>query len=170
MNRKLALICSLGWVALISNGCRQPVDPQIVAARGQLLLSSAPEAPQSIAEAKESTVSAAEVTLVGRIDAGDFDPFDPQTAAFMLSELPTGDHDQGQGHDVDNCPFCKRRAANAPKAHVVLVDEQANPISGPASSLLDLNKGDQVIVKGSAHWNSELNLLQVTANGVYIVP
>ena len=69
-----------------------------------------------------------------------------------------------------NCPFCKHRAANAPKAHVVFVDETANPISFPAPRLLGVKKGDQVIVQGNAHWNVELNVLEVKSDGIYIIP
>ena len=151
-------------------GCGESLAPEIEAARSKLLLSTAPEAPQSIAVAKESAVAQTELTLVGRIDAGEFDPFDKNMAAFMLSELPSGDHDQAAGHDADNCPFCKRRAANAPKAHVVLVNEQANPVSTPAPKLLGVASGDQVIVQGSGRWNPELNVLELKATGIFLVP
>jgi len=175
------------FLTAFSIGCRESLDPEILAARGKILLSAAPEGSQSITEAKElaqsqsqsstsesepstSETLPSEVTLVGRIEAGDFDPFDKEIAAFMLSELPAGNHDHEEGHDVDNCPFCKRRAENSPKAHVVLVDENANPISFPVPSLLDLKKGDQVIVQGSAHWNADLNVLEVKSSGIYVLP
>lgn len=180
MKSKSSMIWSIVFVIAISVGCGESVDPKILAARGKVLLSAAPEGSQSITEAKElaqsqsesstSETLPSEVTLVGRIEAGDFDPFDKEIAAFMLSELPAGNHDHGEGQDVDNCPFCKRRAANAPKAHVVLVDENTNPISIPVPSLLDVKKGDQVIVQGNAQWNDELNVLEVKSSGIYILP
>jgi len=179
------MILSIAFVTAISVGCRESIDPEILAARGKILLSAAPEGSQSITEAKEFSQSQSdsstsepstsetlphEVTLVGRIEAGDFDPFDKEIAAFMLSELPAGNHDHEEGHDVDNCPFCKRRAENAPKAHVVLVDENASPVPFPVPSLLDLKKGDQVIVQGIAHWNADLNVLEVKSSGIYVLP
>jgi len=180
MKLKSSSIWSIVFVIALSVGCNESLDPEVLASRSKVLLSAAPEGPQSIAVAKElaqsqselsaSESSPREVTLVGRIEGGDFDPFDKEIAAFMLSELPAGNHDDEEGHDADNCPFCKRRAANAPKAHVVLVDENANPISYPAPYLLDLERGDQVIVQGNAHWNDELNLLEVKSSGIYILP
>jgi len=162
----------LTWIAITLvaiSGCGDSNDAAATAAREQLLLQTAPPAPQSITAAKESAAgTAGEVTLIGRIDAGDFDPFDKQVAAFMLSEIPASDHDHGDGQTADNCPFCKRRAAKAPKAHVTLVDQQQQPLTTPAPELLGLSRGDRVVVQGRATWNDELNVLEVKSAGIYL--
>lgn len=113
-NVKSIVYLSLSALLLVTVGCSDSIDPEIAAARNRLFLRESPESPQSIADAKALAETPTDVTLVGRIDAGDFDPFDKDVAAFMLSDVPT-DHEQEEGHDADNCPFCKRRAANVPK-------------------------------------------------------
>ena len=167
MNYKSVAVLSfcLAMVAII--GCAESIDPEILAARQKLVLDTAPDSPLSITEAKATAESSTDVTLVGRIDAGDLDPFDTQVAAFILSELPV-EHEQGEGHDADNCPFCKRRAANAPKAHVTMVGDTDSPIAYAAPKLLGVKKGDQVVVRGSGVWNPELNVLEVKSKEIYL--
>ena len=164
--RTLILLC-IATATMV--GCTDPIDPEILAARQHLMLKAAPESPLSITEAKATADSSVAVTLVGRIDAGDIDPFDNQVAAFMLSEVPA-DHEQGEDHDADNCPFCKRRAAKAPKAHVTLVGDSDAPIKHSASKLLGVKKGDEVIVRGQGVWNPDLNVLEVRSSEIYLSP
>lgn len=166
MRGKPLFLALLALSVIAIAGCGASADPQ-AALRQQVLLADPPDAPRSITEAKAEATTDSEVTLIGRIDAGDFDPFDPQVAAFMLSEIPSSDHDHGDGQTADNCPFCKRRAAQAPKAHVTLIDRQEQPLTTPASRLLGLEKGDQVIVRGRANWNEQLNVLEVKSSGIY---
>ncbi len=162
--KSLAIVC-LTTIALV--GCSDAIDPEILAARQKLVLTAAPESPLSITEAKTTAEESADITLVGRIGAGDIDPFDKQIAAFMLSEAPTA-HEQEKGHDADNCPFCKRRAAKAPKAHITLVTESDSPIAYSAPKLLGVKKGDQVVVRGQGVWNPDLNVLEVRSSEIYL--
>jgi hypothetical protein len=166
---KFPRLLAVGLTALLCLGCGESIDPEILAARQKVLLATPPPAPQSIAAAKEAAESATPVTLIGRIDAGDFDPFDKQVAAFVLSEVPTA-HEQSEGHDADNCPFCKRRAANAPKAHVTMVDDTGTAIKHAAPTLLGVRQGSQVIVQGTGSWNPELNVLEFQATSIYLNP
>lgn len=168
MNTMRSVTCLLAtlWCVAVS-GCYEAGDAELTALQQRLLLETAPSAAMSITEAKDSAAATTSVTLIGRIDAGDFDPFDRQVAAFILSEAPT-EHERSAGHDVDNCPFCKRRAANAPKAHVVMVDESDESIPHPAPELLGLKRGDQVIVRGQGTWNADLNVLEVKSTGIYL--
>ena len=169
MNLKSILSLTACFMIFAIVGCSESIDPEILAAREGLVMKVPPESPQTIAEAKAAAESATEVTVVGRIDAGEFDPFDQQIAAFMLSELPT-EHEQSEGHDADNCPFCKRRAANAPKAHVVMVDDSDAPIPHAAPQLLGVKQGDQVIVQGTGTWDAEMNVLEVKSRRIYLAP
>jgi hypothetical protein len=167
LNSIVTLFAFLTILSLV--GCSESIDPEILAARERLVLDASPASPLSIAEAKEMAESSASVTLVGRVDAGDFDPFEKDFAAFMLSEVPA-DHEQGEGHDAENCPFCKRRAANAPKAHVTMVSESDSPIAHSAPKLLGIKKGDQVVVRGNGKWNPELNVLEVKSKQIFLSP
>jgi hypothetical protein len=105
------------------------------------------------------------VVIVGRVYAGDMEPWDPGKASFLLAELPEEGH--GEGHDADNCPFCKRKAANAPTAIVQFVDEQGQVIPRDARKLFGIQKKDVVTVRGHAE-RGELNTLIVTANAIHV--
>ena len=87
------------------------------------------------------------VTLVGRVHAGDLDPWEPGKASFMISELPPDGH--GEGHDSDNCPFCKRRLAKAPTGVVKFVANDGQTIPVDSRALFGLEKGQTVVVSGT---------------------
>lgn len=87
------------------------------------------------------------VTLVGRVHAGDLDPWEPGKASFMISELPPDGH--GEGHDSDNCPFCKRRLAKAPTGVVKFVADDGQTIPVDSRALFGLEKGQTVVVSGT---------------------
>jgi len=157
---------------LLLTGCGQTIAPEVIAIRESVLLSEEPSGAISIQEAKDSSAAAQAttpqaVTLIGQIDAGDSDPFDQTQAAFVLSELPDESHG-GEGHDAGNCPFCKRKAAAAPKAYVTLHDGVETKIPTPATDLLGLQKGDRVVVQGTAIWNEPVNMLSVEASKIYV--
>lgn len=87
------------------------------------------------------------VTLVGRVHAGDLDPWEPGKASFMISELPPDGH--GEGHDSDNCPFCKRRLAKAPTGVVKFITDDGQTIPVDSRALFGLEKGQTVVVTGT---------------------
>lgn len=87
------------------------------------------------------------VTLVGRVHAGELDPWEPGKASFMISELPPDGH--GEGHDSDNCPFCKRRLAKAPTGVVKFVSDDGQTIPVDSRALFGLEKGQTVVVSGT---------------------
>jgi hypothetical protein len=105
-----------------------------------------------------------DVWVVGRIFAGDFDPWEQGRATFLISELPEEGH--GEGHDADNCPFCKRKAAQAPKAMVRFADEKGQTVGIDARELFGLKTGDVVAVRGSAKVG-ELNTLMIDAAALH---
>mgnify|MGYP001164626519 CR=1 FL=1 len=122
----------------------------------------------SVAEASEAeTRAAVAAVVIGRVYAGDLEPWDAGKASFLLAELPAEGH--GDGHDADNCPFCKRRAAQAPTAIVQFLDERGKVIAHDARQLFDLQKNDVVTVRGRAV-RGELNSLVVTADAIYVHP
>lgn len=106
-----------------------------------------------------------EVWVVGRIFAGDFEPWENGQASFLISELPEQGH--GAGHDADNCPFCKRKAAQAPKAMVRFRDEAGQTLAVDARKLFDIKTQDVVVVRGTATVG-ELNTLIIDATSLYV--
>lgn len=148
-------------------GCGQRADPQLESLRRQLLLDVEPSHPTTVAALMEQPRDAEEVVLVGRIDAGQFDPFDRTLAAFTLSDLPQDEH-ATEGHDAATCPFCKRRAAKAPRAFVQLVGSDGAPLRIPAPELLGLEKGQVVVALGRGRANPELNVYQLDARQVFL--
>lgn len=105
------------------------------------------------------------VVVVGRVYAGDLEPWEAGKASFLLAELPAEGH--GEGHDADNCPFCKRRAAQAPTAIVQFLDDRGQVIAHDARQLFGLKKNDVVTVRGQAT-RGKLNTLVLTADAIHV--
>jgi hypothetical protein len=106
-----------------------------------------------------------QVSVVGRIFAGELEPWDPGKAAFLIAELPDEGH--GEGHDADNCPFCKRKAARAPTAMVQFLDDSGTVIPIDARKLLGVEKKDVVVIIGEATVG-DLNSVVIHAKGLHI--
>lgn len=160
-------------LVLLLVGCQETADPYSEI-RGELISMSPPPDAGTIVEAVETLTAPAspdemtdQVTIRGRIDAGDLDPFEPGRAAFIVSEIIV-DPNGGEGHDPSTCPFCKRRAENAPKAHVILVDDSGKPVEFRADRVLGASKGDVVQVAGTASYDESLNTLTVTASKIHV--
>lgn len=149
---------------------------------GAISLTEAVERLESDPQSKESPIGAESATpilnetaklssrplvLVGKIDAGDFPAFEKDRATFMLSELPAEGHGGDDPDHEDNCPFCKRRAANAPKAIVNLVNDNGETIPTDARELLGVRQGDSIIVVGEATFDPTVKMLTIQSEGVY---
>lgn len=166
--RVVAVGLSLAAVWLVA-GCERE-RAKTAAQRPDLLLSSPPPDALSITTASEQLSEPADVTLVGRIDAGEVEPFEQGRAVFMLSELPDEAHAGGDPNHADNCPFCKRRLANAPKAVVEIQDQNGQVISVDARDLLGIQAQDIVTVVGRGRFEPELDTVLVTAQAVHVAP
>ncbi|MDV6029563.1 MAG: hypothetical protein F9B45_05545 [Phycisphaera sp. RhM] len=118
-------------------------------------------------EIKEAGTDAVSVVLGGRIDAGAADPFQPGQLAFMISQLPDEGHGEGDPEHADNCPFCKRKLENAPRAIVQFKGPDGGILEGDARQTLALEKGDVVYVTGMAQYNPAVNTVMVNATGVF---
>ncbi len=184
-------------VWLVAIGCRsERVDPKTAELRQQFLVATEPAGAVTLTElatqlgvikpddeatvdgetataatgetvpAADSTPPVAEsVVVVGRIFAGDMEPWDTGKASFLIAELPADGH--GEGHDADNCPFCKRKAAKAPTAIVQFVDSAGQVIAIDARKLFGIDKKDVVIIRGQAV-AGELRAMVVTATDMHI--
>ncbi len=173
----------LGLLALTgSGGCDGERSAPVVSPPGgrasEYLLTTQPSDPASLtqtaeelsgAEGSPSEPNAArEVVLIGKIDAGDFPAFQDGQATFMLSELPAAGHGLDDPDHEDNCPFCKRRAEQAPKAIVSIVDPDGNAVKTDARELLGVAQGDRVIAVGTATYDKSVNAITLQCSGVYV--
>ncbi len=144
----------------------EPLSPtQIKEAHGSL--DAAGSQVEGSTETQETTPlgKPATVLLAGRIDAGDSPAFSPRESVFILSELPEEGHGDDPDHS-DNCPFCKRRLKNAPKAIVQIQDQYGELLSVSADVLLGLKQGDIVLVSGIARYDETLKTVFVQANKI----
>lgn len=159
----LALACSA------MNTVRADVD--VAAARGRLVLAEEPAGALSLSDAKAKlAVEPRPVVVVGRIGAKGIDPFLPDKASFSLVEVPADDHAAQPGHKADDCPFCKKRAANAPIAAVRFLGPDGKEIPVDARKLFGVAAGQDVVIRGTGVYDPKLpvQILQITADGIHV--
>jgi hypothetical protein len=149
-------------------GCGSSESTQFGAVRKVVLLTEKPAELHTFAEAKEHVADKPSVTIRGKIAAGDFDPFEANKSIFTITEISDESHEGEPGHDADNCPFCKRRAKDAPMALVRVSDEQGNLFPFSAANILGLRKDQVVIVQGKAEYKSDLDLFTIDAKKIFI--
>ncbi len=175
----LAFMLSCG---LLLSGCGQ-TDPRVTALRQQLVLAEEPAGAASIADAREQTHPSSpdgeppasssqgeEIVVVGRIHAGEFEPWAKGEAAFLISEaLPDSAHEGSPDHDPANCPFCRRRAEKAESVTALIQfrDEQGNVVPIDARELLGVEQNQIVVVRGRGHVD-QLGVLIIAADGIHI--
>ncbi len=160
----------LGAIALTVAGCGSdsPSDEDgFAAVRDRILIDTMPDDAVPIESVQADATSETSLTLLGIIDAGEFDAFEPDRAAFLIRDV-IEDELQDPDHDASECPFCKRKAAQAARAYVVIVDENGDPFQTPVPKLLGLAKGDRVVVRGTGQWNESLEMLMLRATGVHV--
>lgn len=174
MNRRLSRRV-FGWSCglLLGAGGRlvSAAAPDPATVRGQLLLDAEPAGALSLTAAKEKlTTTPQPVVIAGRIGAKGMDPFLAGKASFSLVEIPEDDHASKPGHNADDCPFCKKRAAKSPIAAVQFVGADGKPIPVDARTLFGVAKGSDVVIRGSGIFDPKLGIpvLQVTADGIHV--
>lgn len=144
-------------------------DSAATRATNAYVIADQPEDAVSLTQAAESLGGETKsMTLIGKIDAGDFSAFETDTATFMLSELPSDGHGTDDPDHADNCPFCKRRLANAPKAIVQIVDDRGNVIATDARELIGVDQGNRVIAVGEASFDESVNAITVKCRRVFV--
>lgn len=143
-------------------------DPRFDAMRSQLLLDEAPADAMSIADAKAAASDNPDVAVLARIVPDEHEAFMPGQAAFVVTEVLSEEDGHGGKQHADNCPFCKRKAAEAPRAAVQFVDESGSPLKGDAREWFGIKCGDEVVIRGKGELLAELNMFQLTAAGIYL--
>lgn len=161
---RLAIAATL---LVLCAGCNSD-DAQLSALRDQLMLPEEPAAAATVSEAKATAASDRDVVVVGRIVDDEIEAFVPGQAVFLIAEILPGHEGHGGKDHVDNCPFCKRRAAKAPRAAVQCVDESGKPLDVDARKLFAVQPGDTVVVRGKGEVQTDLDVFQITADGIYV--
>jgi hypothetical protein len=139
--------------------------------RESLVLAEEPAGAVTLAAAKgKLTTTPQPVVIAGRIGAKGIDPFLADKASFSLLEIPTDDHAAKPGHKPDDCPFCKKRAANSPVAAVRFLGGDGKEIPMDARKLFGIQAGQDVVIRGSGVFDPKLGvpILQITADGIYV--
>jgi len=147
------------------SGCTSSESSEITTLRQKFVLSTEPEKPLSIEQARTEK---GEVAIIGQVDLIDVDPFVEGKAAFAISEAPDPEHGHKSASEASNCPFCRRKALKAPTASVEFRDEQGNPLNIDSRKLFDLKKGQIVVVKGEGNFDEKLNIFTVKPTGLYV--
>lgn len=161
----ISVCLAVGLLTLI--GCESSEAQKLADLKKSLVASQQPADPKTIAEAKAKIADTPNVVIRGVIGARDFDPFEKNKSVFTITDIIDDGHEGDSNHNADDCPFCKRRAANADMALVKLVDAQGNTLSYSAADLLEVKKGDVVIVEGTAAFDETLDLFSITAKNVF---
>jgi hypothetical protein len=165
------LVCCGLVAAWASPACA--IDIDLAAVRQQLLLPAEPAGAITPTLAKQKLNATPQpIVLAGRIGARGMEPFLDGKASFVLVEIPADDHAQKPGHDADNCPFCKKKNANAPMVAVQFVGADGKPIPIDARKLFGVAKGTDVVVQGTGVFDAKLAIpiIQLTADGVHVKP
>jgi hypothetical protein len=147
-------------------------EVDVAAARGRFVLPAEPDGATTLAAAKETlTTTPQPVVIAGRIGGKGMDAFVKDKASFSLLEIPD-DHAKKPGHKPDDCPFCKKRAANAPIAAVQFVGDDGKELPLDARTLFGIQEGQDVVIRGSGVFDPKLGIpvLQITADGIHVRP
>lgn len=144
------------------------------AARERYSLAVEPEGVLSIAAAQErlgkNPGKPQAIAMAGRVGTRQGSPFLDGKASFFLIEIVDDPHATKPGHDADDCPFCKKRLAKLPIAAVQFVDESGTVIPHDSRGLFGLEKGREVVVRGSGVFDPKfpIPVVQLTADGIHV--
>jgi len=168
--RMLAGAC-LALASLAGPAARAELDAATV--RRELVLAEEPAGALPLAAARGKLgLEPKPIVVVGRIGGKGVDPFLDGKASFSLVEIPADDHAKKPGHDADNCPFCKKRQANATMAAVQFLGADGKPIPLDARGLFNVASGRDVVIRGTGVFDPALGvpIIQVTADGIFVRP
>jgi hypothetical protein len=173
MNRWTRVVVRVAMVVLVSVGTERAclADVDVAAVRGSVLLAEEPAGAVSIADAKAKlTPTPQPIVVAGRIGGRGTSPFGKNEASFSMLEIPTDDHAAKPGHKPDDCPFCKKRAANSPIAAVSFAGGDGKVMPVDAQKLLGVAEGQDVVVRGQGFFDPKLGIpvIQINADGLFI--
>jgi hypothetical protein len=153
--------------------CEVRAEVDAAAVRQQLMLPAEPAGVVSLAEARGTLgLEPRPIVVAGRIEGKGIDPFLDGKASFSLVEIPADDHAKKPGHDAANCPFCKKRQANATMAAVQFLGSDGKPLPLDARGLFGVAQGRDVVIRGTGIFDPKLGvpIIQLTADGIFVRP
>ena len=162
-------------IVAVCLGAWSPIwaEIDVAAARAGLVLPAEPAGALSLAAAKGKLTKAPQpVVVAGRIGGRGMEAFIKDKASFSLLEIPADDHAKKPGHKPDDCPFCKKRAANSPIAAVQFVGADGKELPIDARTLFGITEGQDVVIKGTGVFDAALGIpvIQLTAEGIHVRP
>lgn len=146
-------------------------EVDVAKTRAALVLAEEPAGALSIAATKAKlTATPQPVVVAGRIGGRGTSAFGKGEATFSMLEIPADDHAKKPGHEPDDCPFCKKRAANSPIAAVSFVGADGKVLPIEAQQLLGLAEGQDVVIRGTGFFDPSLGIpvIQITADGIHV--
>ena len=161
------LACALVVLVAAITGCSSE-DPRFQSMRDQYILASEPDSPSTIEDATLAVGEGSQVEIVGRIMSKEKSKLAPGKAIFMVSEILPNEHGHDDPDHADDCPFCKRRQENAPKAAIQLVDSSGETLTVDPLEALGIEAGDSVVVRGTGKMMADIDMLLVTADGIHV--
>ncbi len=190
MKRSIQLAGVIAGVCLLTVGCSSR-SGNAPAVQGELarqfLLNEEPTQTSDVIALRERLQDKGaeeEVALVGLVGGAGDAIWDPEQAAFMITDVSlageqggehsvdaSGENAEPPKHDADNCPFCraKRKKLISGSALVEMVDSAGNVPPVDARQLLGLSEGQTVVVLGKAQLDG-LGGLKVRAHRLYVRP
>jgi hypothetical protein len=176
LSRRGIVVGGLGVIVAAATGRSADAQTDAAAVRSRLLLPQEPVDPLTPTAAKETLLSKdapkgpQQIVIAGRIGAKGMEPFLENKASFVLQEIPADDHAGKAGHDADNCPFCKKRSANAPMVAVQFVGDDGKVLPLDARKLFGIQKGQEVVVSGKGVFDPKLAIpvIQLTADAIHV--
>lgn len=152
-----------GFLLLTPIGCSSE-QTAVSLLRKDLILNQEPAETTSIAAATEAVESNDLVTIVADVVSDESKAFVKGQAAFLVTEVG----ENSTCSDVD-CPFCdKCKGKKASNATVQFVDQSGNPLPIDTRDLLGISAGDTIVIKGKGEMLEGLNMLQVTAENIFV--
>lgn len=165
-----ALCCALLAVGVVGCDRGTVVDSaDRTEIRDRVITAERPPQAMTIEEAREAAGEETELAVRGKVDAGEFDPFEPDRAEFLIRDL-VSDEQNDSGHDASNCPFCKRKVANAAQALVVVTGGDGETVAEHAAKLLGIGKGSVLVVRGPARWDDSVQMLTIRGEQIFVEP
>lgn len=176
LSRRGIVVGGLGVVVAAATGRSAAAQTDAATVRAKLVLPQEPVDPLTPTAAKETLLSKdapkgpQQIVIAGRIGAKGMEPFLENKASFVLQEIPADDHAGKAGHDADNCPFCKKRSANAPMVAVQFVGADGKVLPLDARKLFGIQKGQEVVVSGKGVFDPKLAIpvIQLTADAIHV--
>lgn|GEM_PF-1364171 len=176
MNRRVVqrrcLLLSLPLACLLLGGCGQPVAPEILAVREQLIVPQEPQGAITIEQARQQVEDDPNVTLTVKVGNRNFPEWSAENqATFYVSEgFPGSDYNVGPDHDPSTCPFCKWKWKEEDSLAVVhVVDESGEVLPYSAETVLDVAPGSTLTIQGDGSVD-ESGFLNVRLTGLFVHP